>query len=265
MNIIVCLKRVPDTGARLEIDKDGLELKPDFPWILNPYDEFAIEEAIRIKERFGGNVTLITVGPEGGEEVLKRGVATGADFEVYVKDPRLRGLDEINIARVLSAAISPIPFDMILCGKQGTDSDSGVVGGALAGMLDIPFVSAVKRLNILPEERRVQAFREVEGGTEEGGTEVVDCPLPALFTTHKGLNEPRYPTLSGIMRAKKQEIRYLDLNSIGIAPGHFSNRNFMRVGLSYPLLNRRGVILKGDIKRQVQEAVMFLKDEVRIL
>ena len=261
MNIIVCLKRVPDTAARLEIDKNGLELKPDFPWILNPYDEFAIEEAIRIKERFGGSVTLITLGSEGGEEILRRGVATGADVEVYVKDPLLKGLDEIHIARVLSAAISTIPFDMILGGKQGTDMDSGVVGGALAGLLDIPLVSAVKRLNILSEERRVQAFREVEGATE-----IVECALPALFTTHKGLNEPRYPTLSGIMRAKKQEIRYLDLNSIGIAPDHLSNRNFIRrVRLSYPLLNRRGVILKGDIKRQVQEAVLFLKDEVRIL
>src|SRR3990172_11871788 len=228
MNIIVCLKRVPDTGARLEIEKDGMELKPDFPWVLNPYDEFAIEEAIRIKERFGGSVTLITLGSEGGEEILRRGVATGADVEVYVKDPLLKGLDEINIARVLSAAISTIPFDMILGGKQGTDMDSGVVGGALAGMLDIPLVSAVKRLNILLEERRAQAFREVEGGTEEGGTEVVECALPALFTTHKGLNEPRYPTLSGIMRAKKQEIQYLDLNSIGIAPDHLSNRNFIR-------------------------------------
>ena len=261
MNIIVCLKRVPDTGVRLEIEKDGMELKPDFPWVLNPYDEFAIEEAIRIKERFGGSVTLITLGSEGGEEILRRGVATGADVEVYVKDPLLKGLDEIHIARVLSAAISTIPFDMILGGKQGTDMDSGVVGGALAGLLDIPLVSAVKRLNILSEERRVQAFREVEGATE-----IVECALPALFTTHKGLNEPRYPTLSGIMRAKKQEIRYLDLNSIGIAPDHLSNRNFIRrVRLSYPLLNRRGVILKGDIKRQVQEAVTFLKDEVRIL
>lgn len=154
MDIIACLKRVPDTGARLEIESNGLEVKADFPWILNPYDEFAIEEAIRIRDRAGGKVTLIHAGPEGGEEVLKKGIAMGADSAVYVKDPRLDGLDEVSIARVLTAVLSKFPFDMILCGKQGTDSDAGVVGSALAGLLNIPIVSAVKRLTLFPEERR---------------------------------------------------------------------------------------------------------------
>lgn len=260
MDIIVCLKRVPDTGARLEIESNGLEVKADFPWILNPYDEFAIEEAIRIRERAGGKVTLIHAGPEGGEEILKKGIAMGADSAVYIKDPRLEGLDEVSIARALSAVISKFPFDIILCGKQGTDSDSGVVGPALAGLLNIPIVSAVKRLNIFSEERRAEAFREVEGGTE-----VVECTLPALFTAHKGLNEPRYPALSGIMRAKREKTRYLDLNAIGIEAGGLLNRNFTRERLTYPLLNRKGMILSGDIRAQVEEAVKFLKEEVRIL
>ncbi len=260
MNIIVCLKRVPDTGVRIEIEKGGLDIKGDFPWVLNPYDEFAVEEAIRIKERFDGKVTLIHAGPEGGEEVLRKGIATGADDAVYVKDPCLQGIDGVSMARILSAAISRMTFDIILCGKQGTDADSGVVGAALAGLLNIPLVSAVKRLTIFPEERRSEAFREVEWGTE-----VVGCPLPALFTTHKGLNEPRYPALSGIMKAKKQEITYVGLNSIGIDPGNFLNLKLKRRGLSYPLLKRKGVILDGDIKGQVQEVVRFLKEEVKIL
>lgn len=260
MDIIVCLKRVPDTGARLEIERDSLEVKPDFPWILNPYDEFAVEEAVRIKERYGGKVTLINAGPEEGEEILKKGIAMGADNAFCIKDPRLKGLDEVGIAKALSAVISRIPFDIILCGKQSTDSDAGVVGAALSGLLNIPLVSAIKRLNLFPEEKRAEAFREVEWGTE-----VAACPLPALFTTHKGLNEPRYPALSGIMRAKRQEIHYLDLNSIGIEPGGLFNRNFKRERLSYPLLRRKGIILNGDIKGQVKEAVKFLKDEVRII
>lgn len=260
MDIIVCLKRVPDTGARLEIESNGLEVKADFPWILNPYDEFAIEESIRIRGRFGGKVTLIHAGPEGGEEILKKGIAMGADRAIYVKDQRLKGMDEISIARVLSAVISRIPFDMILCGKQGTDADAGVVGPALAGLLNIPLVSAVKRLNVFSEERRAEAFREVEGGTE-----VVECTLPALFTAHKGLNEPRYPALSGIMRAKREKIQYLDLNAIGIEPESLLNRNFKRERLSYPLLNRKGMILTGDIRAQVEEAVKFLKEEVKII
>ena len=260
MNIIVCIKRVPDTGARLDIEKDGLQIRTGVPWILNPFDEFAVEEAIRIKERFGGMVTLITAGTDGGEEVLRRGIASGADDAFYIKDPLLKDLDGISIARVLSAAISRMPFDIILCGKQGTDSDSGIVGSALAGLLNISLVSAIKKLNIVPEEKRAEAFREVEWGTE-----VISCSLPALFTANKGLNEPRLPSLSGIMRSKKQAINYLDLNLLGIETGTFININTRRVGLSYPPSGRSGVRLDGDIIGQVKEAVKFLKDEVKII
>lgn len=260
MDVIVCLKKVPDTGARIEIEKDGLEIKADIPWILNPYDEFAVEEAIRIKERFGWSVTLIHAGVEGGEEVLKKGVAMGADSAVYVKDPLLKGLEGLDIARVLSAVISRMPFDLILCGKQGTDGDSGTVGGAIAGLLDIPLVSAIKGLRLFPEEKRAEALREVEGGME-----LVECTLPALFTTHKGLNEPRFPTLPGIMRAKRQGIRYLNLDSLGVEPAGLLKGGFEREGLSYPILKRKGLILNGDIRKQVKEAVRFLKEEVKVI
>lgn len=259
MDIIVCLKRVPDAGARIEIEKDSLEIKSDV-WVLNPYDEFAVEEAIRIKERFGAKVTLINASAEGAEEILKKGIAMGADSAVYVKDPILKGLNELGIARVLSIIISDMPFDLILCGKQGTDGDSGIVGGAIAGLFNIPFVSAVKKLNIFPEERRAESLREVDVGTE-----AVECRLPALFTTHKGLNEPRYPTLQGIMRAKKEKIRYLNLDSLGIKPGDFLKDNLKRVGLSYSQRVRKGKILKADVREQAIEAVKFLRDEVRVL
>lgn len=257
MDIIVCLKRVPDTGARVEIEKDGFEIKDDIPWVLNPYDEFAVEEAIRIKERSGGSVTLITAGIAGGEEILKKGIAMGADSAVYIKDPLIKGLSGLGIASILSSAISKMHYDLILCGKQGTDGDYGVVGGALAAFLKLPYVSAVKKLDIFHEERRAEALREVEGGTE-----LVECGLPALFTAHKGLNEPRYPTLPGIMRAKREEIRYIGLSSLGVQP---ISENLRRVSLDYPPLKRKGVILSGDIRQQVKEAVKFLRDEVKIL
>lgn len=259
MDIIVCLKRVPEAGARIEIEKDGLEIKSD-QWILNPYDEFAVEEAIRIKERFGAMVTLINASAEGAEEILKRGIAMGADCAVYIKGPALKGLNGLNIARVLATVISDMPFDLILCGKQATDDDSGVVGGAIAGLLHIPFVSAVKKLNIFPEERQAESIHEVEVGTE-----IVECRLPALFTTHKGLNEPRYPTLQGIMRAKKEGIKYINLDSPDLKPGDFLKDNLKRVGLSCPQRARKGKTLKGDVRGQAIEAVKFLKDEVKVL
>lgn len=268
MNIIVCIKRVPDTGARIEIEMDGpdigIDIKADLPWILNPYDEFAIEEALRIREAFGGRVTLLNAGVEGGEEVLKRGIAMGADNAVYIKDHRLKGPkglnDGLRIARVLSKAILTIPFDLILCGKQGADGDSGIVGGAVAGLLNIPLVTAVKRLKVYPEKSMIEASREVEGGIE-----IVECPLPALLTVHKGLNEPRYPSLSGIMKAKKAQIMYLAFNSLGIIPEDLFKEMLKREGLAYRQSKRKGAILSGDIKEQVKEAVRFLCKEVKVI
>lgn len=265
MNIIVCIKRVPDTTARIEIEKGGPNgidvIKADLPWVLNPYDEFALEEGIRIREKFGAAVTLLTAGWEGGEEILKKGISMGADAAVYVKDQRLKCVfDGLNIARVLSAVISKMPFDIILCGKQGTDGDFALVGPALSGLLDIPIASAVKKLDIFPGERRAVALRETEGGSE-----FVECGLPALFTTHKGLNEPRYPTLPGIMKAKKQEIKFFDLDSLGMRPEDLLNGNISRVELSYTSLRRKGAILKGEVREQVKEAIKFLKYEVRVI
>lgn len=259
MDIIVCLKRVPDTTARIEIEKDGLDIKTDLPWILNPYDELAVEEAIRIKERFGGKVTLVTAGAGGGEEILRKGVAMGADSAVYVKDPLLKGVEGIGAARVLSTLIRKAPFDLVICGKRGTDTDSGVVGPAIAALLNIPVVTAVKKLDVFPEERRAEAFRETEEAAQ-----AVECPMPAVFTAEKGLNEPRYPSLTGIMKAKKAEIKYIDLNSLGVGPDLFKD-TLKREGLSYPQVKRKGVILNGDVGEQVKEAIRFLKEEVKVI
>ncbi|MBI4378556.1 MAG: electron transfer flavoprotein subunit beta/FixA family protein [Nitrospinae bacterium] len=259
MDIIVCLKRVPDTGARIEIEKDGIDIKSDLPWIINPYDEFAVEEAIRIKERFGGRITLINAGGEGGEEVLKKGIAMGADSSIYIKDPLVKNLDNLGIAKVLSKVISTVHFDIILCGKTGIDDNAGIIGGALAGILNIPCISAVNRLKIFPEKKIIEASREVEGGIE-----LVESPIPAVITAAKGLNEPRYPSLSGIMRAKKHEINFLNLNSIGIDIESLFHGTFKRTALSYLPLNRKGIILNVDRIEQVKEAVKFLRDEVKI-
>lgn len=260
MNILVCVKRVPDTGARIEIEEEGPGIKKEtVPWVLNPYDEFAVEEAIRVKERFGANVTLITAGAEGGEEILKKGVAMGADDAVYIKDPSLEGMDGVEAAKVISLAIKDLPFDIIFCGKQAADGDGGVTGGALAVLLCIPLVSSVKRLEIFPEENRAEALREIEGGME-----ALECRLPALFTAQKGLNEPRYPTLQGIMRAKRCQVRYIDLCSLGIK-GSAAGKGLKRERLFYPPLERKGIVLKGDIFQAARDTVKFLKEEVKVL
>ncbi len=269
MDIIVCVKRVPDTGAKVEIDSSGIDIKRDIPWVINPYDEFAIEEALRIKEKLGGKVILLHAGAEGGEDILKKGIAMGADEAVYVKDPRFVALDIMAVAKALCAVIKNTAFDIILCGKMGTDASSGVIGNALAALLNIPCVTAIKKLTISPDAKKAEADIEIEGGCTPGrgcapgsGMETVECSLPALFTAHRGLNEPRYPSLSGIMRAKKQEIKYLSLASLGITSG---GCGFKREALSCPPTSRKGVILNGSVRSQVKEAIKFLRHEVKII
>lgn len=267
MDIIVCIKRVPDTAVKVEIDASGLEIKKDVPWVMNPYDELAVEEALRIKEKFGGKVTLLHAGAEGGEEILKKGLAMGADEAVYIKDPSLAAPDSMTFAKVLSAVIKTKPFDVILCGRMGMDTASGLLGGALAALLKIPCVTAIKKLTFFthgadgPQGKMASAAREIEGGME-----TVQCPLPALFTTHRGLNEPRYPSLSGIMRSKKQEIKYITPASPAAAKDIAPDvTDLKRAALSYPASSRKSAILKGDASAQAKEAVKFLRDEVKII
>jgi len=249
MDIIVCLKRVPDTGARVEIEGTGVR-EDGLEWVLNPYDEFGVEAALKIKEGNGGKVTVITAGAMGGEEVLRKALAMGADEAVYIKDAGLRGVDDHGVSRVLAKAISGIPFDLIFCGRQSTDAQAGYVGGALAGLLGIPLVSAIRKLKI--SGKSFEADREVEGGVE-----TVEAGLPAILTAEKGLNEPRYPALAGIMRAKKQEIRYLDLASLGMNPKELEN-SLKRVSLEYPTIERKGKVLNAD-NGSVKEFAGFIR------
>lgn len=257
--IIVCVKIVPDTGARVEIE-DGLCIKEDASWIINPYDEFAIEEAIKIKERLGARVTLLHVGSGRGLDAVKKGVAMGADSAICVKDESIPSLGSVNIAKILSLAIASMPYDAVFCGKEGFGSNEGVIGGAVAGFLGLPFIPAIKRLQISPDMKTAEAL--VQGDT---AVYVVETRLPAIFSADKGLNEPRYPSLAGIMKAKKTELQYLSPASLGLKAQDLIRDAVKRVSLSYPQKTRRGLRLTGDIEGQVREAVRFLKDEVKVI
>ncbi len=253
MDMVVCIKRVPDTGARVEMD-GGRVREERLEWVLNPYDEFGVEEALLLKAEHGGKVTALTARASGGEETLRKALAMGADEAVYVKDALLDGIDGHGIARVLARAVSRMRIDLVICGKQSTDSEAGYVGGALAALLDMPLVSAIKRLRITGG--RFEADREVEGGVE-----TVEASLPAVLTAQKGLNEPRYPSLPGIMRAKRQEIKYLDLASLGIGREELENP-LKRVSLAYPSMERKGRMLAGDIGESAKELAEFIRHAV---
>jgi electron transfer flavoprotein beta subunit len=214
MDVIVCIKRVPEVAeVDLQVDPRGKGIKGEgLVFSLNDWDNYAIEEAVRIKEKHGGKVTAITVGPEESEEVLRRALALGADDAVRVTDPAAESSDGYAIARILVAVIKDIPYDIILTGVQADDDGYAQVGVALAELLGIPHATLVTAMEIGGKGAKVH--RELEGGMEE----VLDCQFPALFTIQSGINEPRYVSIMGIRKVAKKEIAVHDLSAVGLAP-----------------------------------------------
>lgn len=247
MNILVCIKQVPDTETRIKIGADKKSIDPtDVNWILNPYDEYAVEEALQIKERLGNTtVTAISVGSERTVSAIRSALAMGADEAVLVKTDQV--LDSLGTAKALAAAIKEMPYDLILSGKQGVDDDNLQVGPMVAELLNIPCVTYISELKL--ENGKATVKREVEGGME-----IVEAALPALFTAEKGLNEPRYPALRGIMMAKKKTIqeKQMDIDSPKI----------QIVNIEYPPTRKGGKIV-GQGADAVPELVRLLREEAK--
>jgi len=223
MNIIVCIKRVPETAdADVSIDKSGKDIeKSGLVFDLNEWDTYAIEEAILLKEKTGGTVTVISMGGEESNESLRKCLAMGADNAVRLTDPAFEGSDAFATAKVLSEAIRSIPYDLVLAGVQAEDDGYGQVGVTLAEILGVPHASLVNRLEV--QDKKMKAHRELEGGLEE----VVEVDLPAVLTIQTGINEPRYVSIMGIRKVAKKEIKALgasDLNlkaeEVGLSGSH---------------------------------------------
>ena len=212
MKILVCVKQVPDT-TEVRIDRETNTLqRQDVPSILNPFDRHALEEALRVKERCGGTVSVLTMGPLQAQEVLKECLALGADEAVLVSDKAFAGADTLATSRTLAAAIAKLqPAELIFCGKQAIDGDTAQVGPELAEHLNMAQITCVSKLEVFPAERRLIAEREVEDGHE-----VLELSLPAVLTVSKSLNEPRYPSIKGRLRANKTSIPILTLADLGL-------------------------------------------------
>ncbi len=205
MNIAVCVKRVPDTETRIKIDADGKSIdESGVKFVLNPYDEFAVEEALKLKEQAGtGEVVAVSLGSDASQETIRTTLAVGADRGVLLRTD-VRSLDPLASARVLARELGDGAYDLILFGKLAIDDYSHAVGTMVAELLGLPSVSSIAHLTIA--DGSGTAEREIEGGVE-----VVEFRLPAVLTTDKGLNEPRYPALRGIMLAKKKPLEVKDV------------------------------------------------------
>lgn len=260
MKIVVCVKQVLDTAAKIRI-KEGRVDAEGVPRILNPYDEFAVEEALLLRDKFpGSEITLITLGPESSRDALKTGLAMGADKAIHLHDPVFNELDNQGVARVLAQSIGATSFDLVLCGRQAVDDDMAGVGPALAMSLNIPLVSVVTQLKI-SDARVATITRQIEGGSE-----TIEAPLPVLVTCQKGLNVPRLPSLKGIMAAKKKEVSVLDAKTVGFDPQHPDSANRVRqVDLSLPPARKKGRILAGSPEETARELVKILREEEKVV
>jgi electron transfer flavoprotein beta subunit len=262
MNSIVCLKEVPDTETRIEV-RDGKVVEEGIQYVINPYDEFALEEALKWQEQYGGKVTLVSLGPERARESILKGLAMGADEVYHLSDEAFLGGDAYATAKALAAAIEKLgAYDVVFCGKQAVDEDNASVGIMLAELLDLPHVSVVSKLEIAQEGNCATAERDVEGGKE-----VVEMPLPAVITAQKGLNEPRYPSFRGIRQARRKPFTQWTVADVGLDAGEVgvAGAKVEVVEVAPPPERPPGRIVEGEPAEAAKEVVRLLREEAKVI
>ncbi len=259
MNCIVCVASVPDTASVIKLGGDGKGIdEAGIKWIVSPFDEYALEEALQITEAKGGEVTVVTYGPASSEAALRDCLARGAHQAVHVLGGEKTLGDSFTIAKVLAGVIKDREYDLVLCGVKGVGTDCGQVGQMLAELLDIPHVADVIELEVGDDS--LTAARDVEGGREK-----YECPIPALLTCQKGLNEPRYAALKGIMAAKKKPVDKVEVASLGIEEG--ADPYYRVETFELPPEKSAGVMIKGedDPSAAAAELVKLLRDEAKAI
>ncbi|UNK18705.1 electron transfer flavoprotein subunit beta/FixA family protein [Paenibacillus sp. N3/727] len=255
MKIVVLLKQTFDTEEKITID-NGAIAEDGAKFVINPYDEYAVEEAVKLRDEHGGSVTLLSVGPDRTAEALRTALAMGADDAVLISDERIPD-DEYAVSKVLHAYLSNENADLILGGNFSVDRGSSQVAVRLAGMLGIPHTGSITRLTI--SGGKAEVHRDAEGDLE-----VLELPLPALFAAQQGLNEPRYPSLPGIMKAKKKPFKTLTLDDIGISAEDVLPAT-KQSELSLPPERSAGRILKGDPAEVAHELVSLLRSQSKVI
>lgn len=257
MQIVALVKQTFDTEEKIRI-RDGTIEEDGVKLIMNPYDEYAVEEALRLRERHGGQVTVVSVGTERSSEALRTALAMGADEAALLEEPP-GGVDEAAVAALLAAYLRSRPFDLVLAGHFSVDRGSGQVALRVAELLDIPHVGAVTRLEADAASGKAVAVRDMEGDEA-----TVEAALPACFTAQQGLNEPRYPTLPGILKAKKKPLARLTAAELDLSEAELAPLT-RAIRLSPPAPRQTGRLIEGeDAASKARELARTLYREAKL-
>ena len=257
MKIIVCIKQTFDTEARIRLADDKHIDDSSVLYIVNPYDEYAVEEALRIKEKEGGEVSVVSMGSASAKKALQHCLAMGADHAMLIENSELDDADSHTYAVVLSKAIQKMEYDLILCGRESVDAGTSQVPTRLAELLDLPQVNAVSKLRLL--NGKAKAKRDIEGGYE-----IVEFELPGVISVQKGINEVRYPSMRHMMKASKKPIERISLDDLGITVDQAAPFCVVEKYM-IPESREGGRRISGDVNEVVEELTRYLKDEVKAI
>ena len=256
MNIIACVKQVPDSETLIKVKSDGSGIdEGGIKWVMNPYDEFGVEEALRLKEQLGGEVTIVSIGPARTMESIRTALAMGADKGIHIDDASLNNSDAYTTAQALAAAIKGVPYDLIFCGQRAIDDDSGQVGSILADLLGIPSVTVVTKVEV--SGTAVKTVRAIEGAQL-----VIEATTPCVLTAQKGLNEPRYASLPGIMKAKKKPVDIKTAADLGISA---SDKAKVAKFVPPPARPPGKIIAGDDPAAKAAQLVKLLREEAKAI
>lgn len=279
MKILVIVSQTQDTEAKISVTPSGDAVDTDgMKWIMNPYDEFAVEEAIQTKEKHGGEVVIVSIGPPRVLETIRQALAMGADSAVHINDDVFADSDSFAIGKIIASEIKKLgEYDLIFTGMKIIDEESGQIGVQVAEELGIPHVSLVSKLvDIRPQENKVVCQKEIDGGHM-----AVEVGTPCLITCPDAMNEPRYASLPGIMKAKKKPLTTVGLSDLALGDLGLSadsvgkqGSKVQTVGLVVPEIDRKLKIIKGsdepmvkgeEIAKSAQELISLLRDEAKVI
>jgi electron transfer flavoprotein beta subunit len=260
LKIAVCLKVVPDTETKIALSADRLNIETaGVKFISSPFDEYAIEEALLLKQKHGGETMVFSMGGAECTDALRDAMARGIDNATHLQDAAFAGLDPLSTAKVLAAAIKGGGYDLIFCGQQGVGADHGQVPAMLAELLDLPQATVVTKLEI--EADKFKATREIEGAHE-----TIEGSLPAVVSTQKGLNDPRYPGIKGVMAARRKQISVKSAADLGLTGKIGAEHACLRlIEMTLPPERPAGRLIEGDPDTQVKTLVQLLKTEAQVI